>query len=239
MSRQKPPQQDIGAELIASVQAWAKSAGVPVVTASGELVDGTVLSLSLDGQAKGADSLPQALEALRPRLIAVDSTSLDLDEVEDTVEALIESDAPQDDIEQARACRACVGHTASLEILLISCIGDIAARASWEAEWYYDIFGDDEDEGEGEYEPRPAFTPDPAWLAQQEAEDAERRKWDSDARSTAARKVAADPRFSKAKSEAARVLLVRQVLGSDGPKSEFTTKEIGREARALFDLGIA
>jgi len=57
-------------------------------------------------------------------------------------------------------------------------------------------------------------------------------------RSKAARQIASDPRFPQAKTEAARVLITRDVLGDSAPSNEHLVKEISREAKAVFDLEI-
>ena len=72
------------------------------------------------------------------------------------------------------------------------------------------------------------------WMAR----DRERSRWTTAIRTATARRLAELPEFPSAKKEADRIYLLRRMLGDEAPSDDYVTKEIAREALAIYKLEI-
>ena len=156
---------------------------------------------------------------------------------------LVARGADESELAVTRGCARFIGNVALLNIHFFIKDCPIALNYTYVAQWCNDAYQDEfEDDAVDDQNPEEAAR----FRAEREARErrdreqqAERDKWTPDARTKAARQIASDPRFPKAKTEAARVFLSRTVLGTEVPSDDYMVKEISREAKAIFEFEIA
>lgn len=219
---------DSGLALLKRLESWAKVNAIPLVAGDIRSLNCTEIELEWSGEDDEDSTLLAILERTDPYLVAVARLNLDRDTIEATIARYESLGGSDEEIEAARACFPFVGHVVHLEFSIFMRAGPVVLKYLFFAPWYGDAFGKFDEE---EDDDRPS-TVNAEWRAEQ----AERTKWNAAARSEVARRVSLDPRFPKAKSEAARVLITREVLGEDVPSIEHIVTQIGREAKAIFDL---
>lgn len=220
---------DRGLELAEGMARWAEAHSVPLVPGDIREMALTVVDLESFEEPDELSRVLSLLEKAAPFLIVVSRLDLDRTTIEETVSRLERRGGHEAEIDDARACESFIGHIAHLDISIFVRGGPVVLKYYYFAPWYGEASGrsfDDEDEDSQD------LSENVEWREEQ----AERAKWTPAARSAAARRVASDPRFPKAKNEAGRVLITRDVLGEDVPTIEHIVKEIGREAKAIFEL---
>ena len=226
-------ERDAGQQLLSAVIQWAGGKRIPVLT--GQLLGSpveTVVLLETDDDAEGAVQLLPILDPLDVSLVVIRPTILEAGDVDAAVENLVAQGAETSAIAEIEACRRYIGHVSTSEFNFFLSSGRVVLRHVFGATWYFALL-------EAEGAPVVPSAEDVEQQARRDAAEREDAKWTTKARTEAARRVAEHPRFAQAKSnEAARVHITRQTLGSDTPENEHLVKEIGREAKAIFDLEI-
>ncbi len=222
---------DTGGQLLRDVTEWAR-------THARRLVRGHVAQavpsvfLELEETTEPSSELQALLDSIDPYLLVVDPYVLKAEDVDARLESLVARGTDADRLDVVEGYRQFVGQHASLGVYAFNKDGPAVFAYRYFAPWSDDALGDDSNDG---IDP----PPDPETEARLQEAREDREKWTSTARTEAARRIARDPRFPKAKKEADRVFLARDVLGSDLPKDEYTVKEIGREAASIYKLEIA
>ena len=200
---------------------WANITGVPIVT--GEPGNGTPIPTIF---IETSGDLLDACAALSPKLLITRTEIL----TEAALELALDEarqDGDRQRVAALEALRPRIGHISFLGVWVLTPGYPLLAYTTAPA-WYTALSEDEESEEVNE-----------AGETTFQREHRERRYWTVARRTGAAKQAASDPRFPQAKTEAARVLIVRGVLGEKAPESDYIIKEIAREARALFDLSKA
>ncbi|MBW7933134.1 MAG: hypothetical protein H3C62_05860 [Gemmatimonadaceae bacterium] len=223
---------DPGRDLLGAVTSWASTHHVPCVR--GDYPDeAPTAHLFLDEAADLPSQIHPLLEQLKPSLILVLTSELTADVLAQTVDELTEAGADEARIAAARVCRKFIGHVGSLHITIFVPGSPVALDYLYVAPWVDDAYPDGEDDDEDIVPPL-----DPALVAEQRRAREERARWTPAARTEAARRIAQDARFPKAKKEADRIVLTRDVLGADAPEDENLVIAISREAASRYSFEV-
>ncbi len=207
---------------------WAHGRSVPWVT--GSLSAGQLLAtvrFEADGAAlQQTQAFLEVIEPLDVRLLVAGTAVLVESVYQNALAKLEENGASEEYLEKARSCKRHIGRTAAFDLAALVGVPPVALELGVDEDWFTLMWGVEDNVGQ-----RGAGV-DEEWERHQE----ERRAWTARRRTAAARAAAQDERFSAAKTEAARVHLLRLIHGDDLPEDEFLLKEMAREAKGIFDL---
>jgi len=221
---------DVGKKLLQEMKEWASLHTLPIV--NGHVPRGAgLVSLDMDETRDLFPQLRTVLEVVDPYLVVVEPFELTTEDLEGQLELLVARDTEPSQLESVRARFQFVGQLESLAISVFIKNGPVVLEYHYLAPWSDDTLVEEMADFV-----RPPLDPEAA--ARIQAQQDERDRWAPAACTEAARRIALDPRFPKAKTEAARVFLARDVLGTELPRDQYMVKEIGREAKAIFDFEI-
>ena len=222
-----PSDTDSLAALRDRIATWASSLGVPVLQGSIEETGGLPV-VDFDPVTDDASAL-DPLSELSPKLLTLHAPELTEDRYRTALAELTGMDVDDTTLSEARACKRHIGLVGSVCARVLT--AEPPAVISFErfADWYGLMFDHS----------------DLALAAEQVREAAElsqaellRKSWGPDRMSALARRAASDLQFPRCKTEAARLVVIRRLLGDDLPAQPFILKEIAREAHAVYELDI-
>lgn len=184
--------------------------------------------------ARDADALvaelTAAVAALTPTLAVFDVEVLDARRLEAALAVLADGEAPADVQARARGCRKHVGEVAAIYLAVLTAAPPAVVRWLREAPWYDLMYDADSLVPERE-DPVAA-----ARAAERAADERERATWTARKQTETAKRLLALDAFPTARTEKARLVLLREMLGDEAPANDALLREIAREAHAMSEL---
>ncbi len=208
-------------DLVAEIERWAAANNIPIVYGFCEPGKSALLEVVLSEEINLAKTL-DALLGSAPKLITLQTSRFTQSDFDEITEMYAEEPALGDIDEGLRVLKRNIGKLGDLVFSLIAPESRLVATLVVTSDWYarFEALVENDDSDQWQEDPEPS----------------ERASWTQKRRTDAAKRLESDERFAKCKTEAARVALLKILLGEETPDDEHVLKEIAREAKGLADM---